>query len=419
MTNRQGQRLGNYRLIRLLGQGGFAEVYLGEHVFLGTQAAIKVLLVRLTDEEMEGFLKEARTIAGLTHPNILRVLEFGVENNVPFLVLEFAPNGTLRKRVPKGSILPLTVIVPYVSQIASALQYIHTRKLIHRDIKPENLLLGTNYEVLLSDFGLAIGAQSSRSQSMKDVAGTVAYMAPEQVKGRPSPASDQYALGVTVYEWLCGSPPFNGTFTEIVSQHMSVPPPSLRSKIPGISPEIEQVVLKALAKDPQQRFTSVQTFANALEQAVLGQPFVEPIQSIATQDSLPLQKEPAMPPFDTIKGLPLQEQPAQSTVSTTLEHQWSPTAQSIGTWEGGDVLPGPPTVMVASVALSRNELKDFFISYNSTNFAWAAWIAQQLEEAGYSTLFPPWGLRLDSDFDLEMQKAAAKAKRIIAVLSLS
>ena len=160
MTNRQGQRLGNYRLIRLLGQGGFAEVYLGEHVFLGTQAAIKVLLVRLADEEMEGFLKEARTIAGLTHPNILRVLEFGVEENVPFLVLEFAPNGTLRKRHPKGSILPLTVIVPYVSQIASALQYIHNRKLIHRDIKPENLLLGTNYEVLLSDFGTAMVFQT-------------------------------------------------------------------------------------------------------------------------------------------------------------------------------------------------------------------------------------------------------------------
>jgi len=210
-------------------------------------------------------------------------------------------------------------------------------------------------------------------------------MAPEQVKGRPSPASDQYALGVTVYEWLCGSPPFEGSSTiDIVVQHISVSPPPLHEKIPEISSAVEQVVLKALAKDPQQRFTSVQTFANALEQAVLGQPFDEPIPS---------------------------------TVSTTFEPQWSPPAQSIGTWEGGDVLPGPPTVMVASVVLSSNELKDFFISYNSTNFAWAAWIAQQLEEAGYSTILPPWGLRLDSDFDMEMQKAAAKAKRIVAVLS--
>ncbi len=267
MTNRQGQRLGNYRLIRLLGQGGFAEVYLGEHVFLGTQAAIKVLLVRLADEEMEGFLKEARTIAGLTHPNILRVLEFGVENNVPFLVLEFAPNGTLRKRHPKGSILPLTVIVPYVSQIASALQYIHNRKLIHRDIKPENLLLGTNFEVLLSDFGTAMVFQTLHTQGTLEMAGTVSYMAPEQIRGKPRPASDQYGLGVVVYEWLCGVPPFQGSFTEMYSQHMLAIPPSLRGRNPTISPEVEQVVLTTLSKEPEQRFASVSAFANALEQA--------------------------------------------------------------------------------------------------------------------------------------------------------
>jgi eukaryotic-like serine/threonine-protein kinase len=267
MTNRQGQRLGNYRLISLLGEGGFAEVYLGEHVFLGTQAAIKVLLMRLADEERERFLNEARTIAGLTHPNILRVLEFGVEDNVPFLVLEFAPNGTLRKRHPKGSILPLTVIVPYVSQIVSALQYIHNRKLIHRDIKPENLLLGTNYEVLLSDFGTAMVFQTLHNQATLEMAGTVSYMAPEQIRGKPRPASDQYGLGVVVYEWLCGAPPFQGTFTEMYSQHMLAPPPSLCARNPMINPEVEQVVLTALSKEPEHRFASISAFANALEQA--------------------------------------------------------------------------------------------------------------------------------------------------------
>ena len=267
MDRRAGQRFGNYRLIRLLGQGGFAEVYLGEHVFLGTQAAIKVLLVRLADEEMEGFLKQARTIAGLTHPNILRVLEFGVEENVPFLVMDYAPNGTLRKRHPRGTILPLTVVVPYVSQIASALQYIHTRKLIHRDIKPENLLLGTNYEVLLGDFGTAMVLQALHDQGTLEMAGTVSYMAPEQIRGKPRPASDQYGLGVVVYEWLCGARPFQGTFTEMYSQHILAPPPSLRARNPMISPEVEQVVLTALSKEPEQRFASVSAFANALEQA--------------------------------------------------------------------------------------------------------------------------------------------------------
>ena len=267
MTNRQGQRLGNYRLIRLLGLGGFAEVYLGEHVFLRTQAAIKVLQVRLTDEEMEGFLNEARTIAGLTHPNILRVLEFGVEDTVPFLVLEFASNGTLRKRHPRGSILPLVDVVPYVRQVAAALQYVHNRKLIHRDIKPENLLLGSNNEVLLSDFGTAMVLQTLHDQGTLEMAGTVSYMAPEQIRGKPRPASDQYALGVVVYEWLCGMCPFQGSFVELYSQQMLASPPSLRSKVPTISPEVEQVVMTALAKEPEQRFASVSAFANALEQA--------------------------------------------------------------------------------------------------------------------------------------------------------
>src|SRR6266700_7964605 len=129
----------------------------------------------------------------------------------------------------------------YVKQVAAALQYAHDQKVVHRDIKPENMLVGRNNEVLLSDFGLAIIAESTESLSTHEMAGTVPYMSPEQLQGKPRPASDQYSLGIVVYEWLSGDRPFNGTFTEIASQHMFVPPPSLRSKIPGISPEIEQV----------------------------------------------------------------------------------------------------------------------------------------------------------------------------------
>src|SRR5437764_9295558 len=125
MIDRLGQQLGNYRLIRLLGQGGFAEVYLGEHVYLKSQAAIKVLYTRLAMEEMEKFLSEARTLVHLVHPHIVRVLDFGLENNIPFLVMDYAPNGTLRQRYPKGTLLPLPTIVDYVAQIADALQYAH------------------------------------------------------------------------------------------------------------------------------------------------------------------------------------------------------------------------------------------------------------------------------------------------------
>src|SRR5213080_635242 len=155
MIDRVGQQLGNYRLSRLIGHGGFAEVYLGEHIHLNTQAAIKVLQIRLTGSNLEQFRNEARTIASLVHPNIVRVLDFGLEDNIPFLVMDYAPNGTLRQRHPKGSVLPLATVVDYVRQVADALQYAHNIKVIHRDIKPENMLLGRNNEVLLSDFGIA------------------------------------------------------------------------------------------------------------------------------------------------------------------------------------------------------------------------------------------------------------------------
>src|SRR5260370_23329683 len=118
MSNRVGQHLGNYRLTRLLDEGGFAEVYLGEHVYLNTQAAIKVLHARLTSEAMEDFLAEARHLSHLVHPHIIRVLEFGVEDTTPFLVMDYAPHGSLRQRHPKGTPVPLSTIVPYVKQLA-------------------------------------------------------------------------------------------------------------------------------------------------------------------------------------------------------------------------------------------------------------------------------------------------------------
>src|SRR5919108_1840385 len=114
MTDQVGEQFGNYQLTRLLGEGGFAQVYLGEHVYLGTQAAIKLLSMQLTDDSRESFLTEARTLARLIHPNIVRVLDFGVKGKTPFLVLDYAPNGTLRRRHPSGVPLPLSTIVPYV-----------------------------------------------------------------------------------------------------------------------------------------------------------------------------------------------------------------------------------------------------------------------------------------------------------------
>lgn len=154
-----------------------------------------------------------------------------------------------------------------MKQIAEALQFAHEEKLIHRDIKPENILLGRRGEILLSDFGIALIAQSSRYQSTQEMTGTLAYIAPEQIQGRPRPASDQYSLGIVVYEWLTGDCPFHGAMVEIVAQHLAAPPSSLRAKVPALPPAVEQVVMMALEKDPQRRFANIRAFANALEQA--------------------------------------------------------------------------------------------------------------------------------------------------------
>lgn len=267
MGNRVGQRLANYRVIRLLGKGGFGDVYLGEHIHLNTQVAIKVLQTRLVGSHLEQFRVEAQTIARLVHPHIVRILDFGVEDDIPFLVMDYAPNGILRQRHPKGIPMPAKSVVAYVKQVAAALQYAHDRKLIHRDIKPENMLLDLNGDVLLSDFGLVLIAQSTGSRTTKEVAGTIAYMAPEQINGKPRPASDQYALGIVIYELLSGERPFNGSFGEIATQHLMIPPAALYGRVADVSPAMEEVVFTALAKDPQQRYASVQDLAIAFEQA--------------------------------------------------------------------------------------------------------------------------------------------------------
>ena len=268
MADRIGQQLGNYRLTKLLGRGGFAEVYLGEHLDLGTMVAIKILHTRVAEQDVTQFRQEARLLASLKHPHIVRVLDFGVNEETPYLIMDYAPHGTLRTRHSRGTRLSASTVVDYVKQIAQGLQYAHDRKIVHRDIKPENMLIGENDEILLSDFGIAVIAQSSHYQSTKDMAGTIPYMAPEQISAHPRPASDQYSLGVVAYEWLCGTRPFHGSYTEIAIKHSVTPPPALREHLSALSPDVEHVILVTLAKQPEHRFASVSAFAQALEQAI-------------------------------------------------------------------------------------------------------------------------------------------------------
>ncbi len=309
MTSLIGQQVGNYRLVEYLGGGGFADVYKGEHIYLGTYAAIKLLKNQVSQTELQAFTNEARTIARLKHPHIVQVLEFGIENNIPFLVMAYTPEGSLRKKHPRGATLPLSLIVTYVKQIAEALQYAHDQRVVHRDIKPENMLLESVNNVLLSDFGIAVIAHREETLSTQEPIGTMPYMSPEQIRGKAQPASDQYSLGVVVYEWLSGMCPFDGsTSIDIAMQHIMDPPPPFKRDL-GTPSQIENVVMKALAKHPHQRFGNIRAFATALEQAsqssrasvsapLLTQPSVES-SSVAPTKLSPVQVDPSTSP-----GLP-------------------------------------------------------------------------------------------------------------------
>jgi WD40 repeat protein len=326
MADRVGQQIGNFILTRLLGRGGFADVYLAEQRFLKTQAAIKVLHTRLTPADLQRFQTEAQIIAHLQHPHIVRVLDFGVDTGaMPYLIMEYAPNGTLRQRHPKGLCLSPSIILLYTKQVAKALAYVHAQKLVHQDIKPENMLLGSQGEILLSDFGVAVAVQT---QQLQNVYGTSEYIAPEQSLGRPCPASDQYSLGVTIYEWLCGKCPFHGSNPrELAHKHAILPPPPLRGIIPTISPALEDVILKALAKDPKDRFASLLDFAEAFEQAVqnaqhnvlgtAGTVALSP--AMASTSPLPGQPTPGGNSTATTLILPrnIPTQPLSSPVSST------------------------------------------------------------------------------------------------------
>ncbi len=401
MVDRVGQQVGNYRLIRLLGQGGFADVYLGEHVYLKNHAAIKVLHTQLFEKDAAAFLKEAQTLARLSHPHIVRVLDFAVQDGTPFLVMEYASKGTLRQRHAKGTRLPLETIVQYVQQVAGALQYAHKQRVMHLDIKPENMLLNEHADVLLSDFGLSVFAPQSLSQSIKEMAGTIYYMAPEQIQGKPRMASDQYALGVVVYEWLSGRRPFTGSMLETATQHLTQPPPSLREQVPDLSPALEKVVLRALSKEVKQRFASIQDFATALQYAAqrseshdvtspaTSTTLVEPANPFMTAPAIvvreydgrpqgspphsaplpPLQREGALPegddertPSTALVGRTLPKGDDERTPSTALVGRTLEWTRLMSAWQRASA--GQPQLLVLSgeAGIGKTRLAEALLS---------------------------------------------------------
>src|SRR5947209_8814617 len=283
---------GRYHRLRLLGSGGMGEVYLMQDIRVSRQVAIKVIRsegAAYPDSEAARdaarlFQREARAIAALEHPNILPLYDFGEETHddttMTYMVMPFCSEGSLAgwlRQRDSATRLSAQDFAHAVEQAADALQYAHDHQVIHLDVKPSNFLLRRNTKnpnrptLLLADFGIARSSATAASSS-RTVRGTPTTMAPEQWSSMPVPASDQYALAVMIYELLAGRPPFVGGMEQLMYQHFHAQPAPPSMFNPHLPAAIDTVLLRALAKNPEDRFPSISAFAGAFEQAVQLEP---------------------------------------------------------------------------------------------------------------------------------------------------
>src|SRR6188472_2704845 len=261
---------GRYDLVRELGAGGMATVYLAQDLRHDRKVAIKVLRPELAAViGAERFLREIKTIANLQHPHILGLIDSGEVHGTAYYVMPFVEGESLRDRLAREKQLPVDEAARLATEVASALDYAHRHGIIHRDIKPENILLHDG-SALVADFGIALAVQSAGGQRMTQTGlslGTPHYMSPEQAMGEReiTPRSDVYALGCLTFEMLAGDPPFTGSSAQaIVARVLSEKPPSIRRLRDRVPESVEEAVLVALEKLPADRFATAAEFAVAL-----------------------------------------------------------------------------------------------------------------------------------------------------------
>jgi len=277
MAELVGRTLGKYRIDSILGQGGMAIIYRAYHPRLERFVAIKVLhdhLVQGQPDFLARFEREARAIASLHHPNIIQVFDFDVEENLCYMVMELVDGVNLNQRLEevasRGDHLALVETGRIIHQVADALDYAHQHGVLHRDIKPSNVLLDMNNRVILTDFGIARLVDGTRLTATSTLVGTPAYMSPEQCQGLPlTGASDLYALGIVLFEMVAGQVPFDAdTPFALMMMQVQNPLPPLSSLRKDLPPALEQVLQKALAKRPEDRYQRARDMQRAVEQAV-------------------------------------------------------------------------------------------------------------------------------------------------------
>lgn len=269
----KGQKINDrYEIIKTIGEGGMANVYLANDTILDRKVAIKVLRGDLSNDEkfIRRFKREALSVSNLSHPNIVEVYDVGEEDGNYYIVMEYIEGKTLKQLLQKRGALTLNEVIDIMTQLTDGLVHAHEAYIIHRDIKPQNIMIEDNGLVKITDFGIAMALNSTQLTQTNSVMGSVHYLPPEQANGKGSTVkSDIYSLGILMYELLTGSVPFKGdTAVEIALKHMKEKIPSIRKQNPTIPQSVENIVLKATAKNPKNRYDNVRDMYKDLQTAL-------------------------------------------------------------------------------------------------------------------------------------------------------
>jgi eukaryotic-like serine/threonine-protein kinase len=277
---------GRYQVVRKLGAGGMANVYLAEDQELGRRVAIKILNDRHANDEqfVERFRREAKNAAALSHPNIVSIYDRGEAEGTYYIAMEFLEGRSLKELIVQRGPAPITVTVEYVRQILSALRFAHRHGIVHRDIKPHNVLVDAEGRVKVTDFGIARAGTSEMTEA-GSIVGTAQYLSPEQARGTDvDQRSDLYSLGIVLYELLTGTLPFTGdTPVEIAMKHLSTVPESPSARRPDVPRDLDLIVTRALAKDPADRYQSAEEMDADLARFARGASVSPETEESATQ----------------------------------------------------------------------------------------------------------------------------------------
>ena len=269
----RGQKINDrYEIIKSIGEGGMANVYLANDTILDRKVAVKVLRGDLSTDEkfIRRFKREALSVSNLSHPNIVEVYDVGEEDGNYYIVMEYIEGKTLKQLLQKRGALTLTEVIDIMTQLTDGLSHAHEAYIIHRDIKPQNIMIEDNGLIKITDFGIAMALNSTQLTQTNSVMGSVHYLPPEQASGKSATVkSDIYSLGILMYELLIGKVPFGGdTAVEIALKHMKEKVPSVRKQNPTIPQSVENIILKATAKNPKNRYDTVKEMNTDLQTAM-------------------------------------------------------------------------------------------------------------------------------------------------------